>query len=114
MRNLPQRDPDDRPFAAGGNRDVDRLEQILQQEHVDLIALCRPLISEPDLPRRWLEGRGSSTAECISCNSCIYDMIVHPSREGPGLVTCVFKHNKDEHKEAQRWLASWVEKNIVR
>jgi GNAT superfamily N-acetyltransferase len=80
---------------------------------VDLIALCRPLICEPDLPRRWLEGRGSSTAECISCNSCIYDMIMHPGRKDPGLVTCVFKHDKEKHKEAQQWLVSWVEKNTT-
>jgi 2,4-dienoyl-CoA reductase-like NADH-dependent reductase (Old Yellow Enzyme family) len=99
-------------ILVGGNRDVERLEEIVRQGAVDLIALCRPLISEPDLPNRWLEGRGSSTTDCISCNSCIHAMIVHPGREAPGLVTCVFKHDKQQHKLAQEWLASWVEENV--
>jgi 2,4-dienoyl-CoA reductase-like NADH-dependent reductase (Old Yellow Enzyme family) len=98
---------------VGGNRDVDRLEQIIRQGHVDLIALCRPLISEPDLPNRWLEGRGSSSTDCISCNSCIHDMFVHPGRETPGLVRCVFKGDRDQHKAAQAWLATWVEENVA-
>jgi 2,4-dienoyl-CoA reductase-like NADH-dependent reductase (Old Yellow Enzyme family) len=101
-------------ILVGGNRDVEQLEEIVRQGAVDLVALCRPLISEPDLPNRWLARRGSSTTDCISCNSCIHAMIVHPGRDAPGLVTCVFKHDKQQHKLAQEWLASWVEKNVVR
>jgi 2,4-dienoyl-CoA reductase-like NADH-dependent reductase (Old Yellow Enzyme family) len=100
-------------ILVGGNRDIERLEEIVRQGMVDFIALCRPLISEPDLPNRWLDGRGSNTTDCISCNSCIYAMIVHPGRPEPGVVTCVFKHDKQQHKMAQEWLASWVEKNVV-
>jgi 2,4-dienoyl-CoA reductase-like NADH-dependent reductase (Old Yellow Enzyme family) len=100
-------------ILVGGNRDVDRLEQILQQGHVGLIALCRPLISEPDLPNRWLEGRGSSSTDCISCNACIHDMFVHPGSETPGLVRCVFKEDREQYKAAQAWLATWVEENVV-
>jgi 2,4-dienoyl-CoA reductase-like NADH-dependent reductase (Old Yellow Enzyme family) len=100
-------------ILVGGNRNVDRLERILQQGRVDLIALCRPLISEPDLPTRWLEGRGSSSTDCVSCNACIHDMFVHPGREAPGLVRCVFKEDRDQYKAAQAWLATWVEENVV-
>ena len=89
----------------------ERLEAIVRQGKVDFIALCRPLICEPDLPNRWLAGRGSSTAACISCNSCIYAMIVHPGRPEPGVVTCVYKHDQPQHRMAQRWLAAWVSKN---
>jgi 2,4-dienoyl-CoA reductase-like NADH-dependent reductase (Old Yellow Enzyme family) len=50
-------------ILVGGNRDVERLEAIVRRDKVDFIALCRPLINEPDLPRRWLEGRGTSATE---------------------------------------------------
>jgi 2,4-dienoyl-CoA reductase-like NADH-dependent reductase (Old Yellow Enzyme family) len=99
-------------ILVGGNRDVEHLEEILQRGRVDLISLCRPLISEPDLPQRWLEGRGKSGTDCISCNSCLHEMFVHPGRPSPGLVRCIMKQDKEQHKEAQRWLAAWVEENI--
>ena len=100
-------------ILVGGNRDVERLEEIVRGGKVDFVALCRPLISEPDLPRRWLEGQGKNTTDCISCNACLYDMYEHPGRPEFGLVRCVFKHDKQGYKMAQRWLASWVEENIV-
>ncbi|MFW9836637.1 MAG: NADH:flavin oxidoreductase [Candidatus Thorarchaeota archaeon] len=96
-------------ILVGGNRNVDLFEKIVAQEKVDFIALARPLIREPNLPNRWLEGRGSPTTECISCNSCIYLMRFHSDR----LVTCVHKYDKSLHRVAQNWLSSWV-KNIRR
>jgi len=101
-------------ILVGGNRNIEQLEEIVRQGKVDFIALCRPLISEPDLPRRWLEGRGSKKSECISCNSCIYAMIVHPGTPEPGLVRCIFKQDKEQYKIAQEWLSTWVEKNVTR
>jgi 2,4-dienoyl-CoA reductase-like NADH-dependent reductase (Old Yellow Enzyme family) len=106
-------DPSIPVILVGGNRDVERLEEIVRQRKVDFVALCRPLISEPDLPNRWLAGRGSSGTDCISCNSCIYNMIVHPGKEEPGVATCLFKHDKQQHRIAQQWIASWVEKNVI-
>ncbi|UCE10657.1 MAG: NADH:flavin oxidoreductase [Candidatus Thorarchaeota archaeon] len=93
-------------ILVGGNRDIERLESIINQGKVDLIALSRPLIREPDLPNRWLEGRGSQTTDCISCNSCIYSMHHFPER----IVTCVHKHDKALHRTAQEWLSTWVDR----
>ena len=33
------------------------------------ISLCRPLICEPDLPKKWMSNP-KYKAQCISCNSC--------------------------------------------
>jgi 2,4-dienoyl-CoA reductase-like NADH-dependent reductase (Old Yellow Enzyme family) len=101
-------------ILVGGNRDIERLEAILRRGTVDFVALCRPLIREPDLPKRWLEGRGSHTTNCISCNSCLYAMFVHPGSPEPGLVTCLVKQDKAQYKPAQEWLASWAHKNSLR
>jgi len=100
-------------ILVGGNRDVERLEEIVRRGSVDFIGLCRPLISEPALPNRWLEGQGSSGTDCISCNSCVYDMLVQLERGDPWVATCLFKHDRQQVRTAQRWLASWVKENTV-
>ncbi len=100
-------------ILVGGNRDVEHLEAILQRGAVDFIALCRPLISEPDLAKRWLGGRGGSGTDCISCNSCLYDMYTRLRKGEPWIATCLFKRDRQRVGEAQRWLASWVRENVA-
>jgi 2,4-dienoyl-CoA reductase-like NADH-dependent reductase (Old Yellow Enzyme family) len=56
-------------ILTGGNRTLDLLEQIINRDKVDFFGMARPLIREPGLPKRWLEG-GSVESECISCNGC--------------------------------------------
>lgn len=94
-------------ILVGGNRDIESLESIVQGGTVDFIALCRPLIREPDLPNRWRAGIGKRIPECVSCNSCIYAMYMHPGQPEPGLVACVCKSDKALHQKAQKWLVSW-------
>lgn len=101
-------------MLIGGNRNVERLEQIIRSGKAELISLCRPLISEPDLPRRWLERRGSSDADCISCNSCLYEMYTSLDKGQPVVASCVYKRDRRQVREAQRWLREWVSKNTVR
>ena len=98
-------------ILVGGNRDVEQLERIVEQGKVDFIAMSRPLISEPDLPKRWLEGRGSSRAECVSCNSCIYDMWTQVEKGKAWVASCLMKHDRTRVKRAQQWLSTWVKEN---
>lgn len=44
-------------IVVGGHRNVESLEEIKNRGRIDFFLLSRPLISEPDLPNRWLEGR---------------------------------------------------------
>jgi 2,4-dienoyl-CoA reductase-like NADH-dependent reductase (Old Yellow Enzyme family) len=96
-------------ILVGGNRDIEALEAILLGSKVDFIALCRPLIREPDLPNRWRAGIGGRLPECVSCNSCLYAMYVHPGQPEPGPVTCICKADKQLHQRAQKWLVTWRE-----
>jgi len=99
-------------ILVGGNRNVERLEGILDHGHADFIAMSRPLIRQPDLPNRWHEGRGSQLADCVPCNSCLFEMYMHPGRKEPGVVRCVCNQDKDLHHQAQKWLAGWARENI--
>lgn len=98
-------------ILVGGNKDVEHVEGLLRKGKIDFIAMCRPLICEPDLPDRWLLGKGKSSTECISCNSCIYDMIMNANKGEARITRCLYKNDKEEHKQAQKWLASWVRKH---
>jgi 2,4-dienoyl-CoA reductase-like NADH-dependent reductase (Old Yellow Enzyme family) len=70
-------------ILTGGNRSIGRLENILQNsENVDFFGIARPLIREPGLPKRWLEGQGDDVAKCIHCNGCFGTI-----RKGP--VHCI-------------------------
>ncbi len=95
-------------ILVGGNRDIERLEKLVQNGTAEFISICRPLIREPDLPNRWKDGKGSNTTECISCNSCIYAVLVHPGRE-ERMPFCIVKHIKQQHKTAQEWLHDRIE-----
>ncbi len=57
-------------ILVGGHRNIERMEDILNKEKVDFLSLCRPLISEPELPKRWLDGVGKENTDCVSCNAC--------------------------------------------
>jgi 2,4-dienoyl-CoA reductase-like NADH-dependent reductase (Old Yellow Enzyme family) len=56
---------------VGGIKSFSRIEEILSSKAADLVALCRPLIRQPDLPNRWRSGEGPDKAECVSCNACL-------------------------------------------
>lgn len=56
-------------MLVGGIRSRTTAEEILEKEEADLISLSRPLIREPDLPKKWQKGK--DTADCIYCNGCM-------------------------------------------
>lgn len=55
-------------FSVGGFRSYERVQQAVA-DGIDGIALSRPLIWEPELPKRWQQG-DTARAKCISCNGC--------------------------------------------
>lgn len=62
----------DVPIILGcGNKNVELLEKIVQKDdQIDFVSFARPLVREPNLPNRWLEGKGDAEVDCISCNFC--------------------------------------------
>jgi 2,4-dienoyl-CoA reductase-like NADH-dependent reductase (Old Yellow Enzyme family) len=59
------------PLAVvGGMRSLPVMEQAIDSGAVDCVSLCRPLIREPDLIKRWSEG-DTRPADCVSCGACM-------------------------------------------
>lgn len=71
-------------IAVGGIRSYEHAAEIIKSSKADFVALSRPLIREPDLPKRWHEGDRGKTS-CISCNQCFT-----PGLQGKG-VQCMLE-----------------------
>ena len=56
-------------ICVGGFRSRDFMEKILRDTKIELISLSRPLIREPNLPKKFFDGT-SDVSKCISCNAC--------------------------------------------
>ncbi|MCL2767140.1 MAG: NADH:flavin oxidoreductase [Synergistaceae bacterium] len=59
-------------ILVGGFRSYERISQILSDGIADFVSMSRPLICEPNLPKRWKASRANNKrrAKCISCNGC--------------------------------------------
>ncbi len=66
-------------MLVGGLRSRDKIEEILAAGDADYFSMARPLIRQPDLPRRWQRGEVIRAA-CISCSGCY-----RPARKGEGI-----------------------------
>jgi 2,4-dienoyl-CoA reductase (NADPH2) len=58
-------------IAAGRIPDPKFAESILREEKADLIALCRPLLRDPEWPNKMREGRDKEIQKCTYCNDCM-------------------------------------------
>lgn len=56
-------------LLVGGLRTRSLMEEVLDSGDADFISLCRPLLCEPDLPRRFAD-HGQAASSCVSGNRC--------------------------------------------
>ena len=54
------------------------MEEILETGKADIIELRRPLLADPYLPKKLLEGREDEIFKCVRCNNCFAESV------GPG------------------------------
>jgi 2,4-dienoyl-CoA reductase-like NADH-dependent reductase (Old Yellow Enzyme family) len=73
-------------ILVGGIRSFETADELIRTGTADYISLCRPLIREPDLIKRWKSG-DLRKSECISDSACF-----QPGMEGKG-VRCVHVNN---------------------
>ncbi|MCT8986960.1 NADH:flavin oxidoreductase [Shewanella phaeophyticola] len=56
-------------ITVGGLTDIDAIEAIANTTDIQFFALSRPLLSEPHLIKRWIEG-DRAPVECERCSKC--------------------------------------------
>jgi 2,4-dienoyl-CoA reductase-like NADH-dependent reductase (Old Yellow Enzyme family) len=82
-------------MVVGGFRSYRVAEKAISEDGMDYISMARPLIREPGLPNRWMQG-DRKRATCISCNKCF-----KPGREEGGIY-CVIEKRKIEREVKKR------------
>jgi 2,4-dienoyl-CoA reductase (NADPH2) len=61
-------------MVVGRIHDPEVAERILADGQADLIAMARPLLADPELPRKVASGQQRRIRRCISCENCIDSM----------------------------------------
>ena len=69
-------------ILVGGIRSYGESQRLVEEGTADYVSMCRPLIREPNLIKRWKSG-DTRDAECLLDNACF-----QPGMEGKG-VHCV-------------------------
>ena len=64
-------------FAVGGFVRPAAMEAAIRNGDVDGIALCRPLIADPQFPKKIANG-DADVSRCIQCNLCLFYFTVAP------------------------------------
>lgn len=54
---------------VGGLRSIEKINQHLDETRIEYISLSRPLVREPNLIQRWMDG-DTRPSLCVSCNTC--------------------------------------------
>ena len=76
--------------AVGSITNVDIAEEYLAKGYCDFIAMCRPLMADPDMPKKAAQNRPEDIRPCLRCNECIMRLSVPGANKptGPKEVNC--------------------------
>jgi 2,4-dienoyl-CoA reductase-like NADH-dependent reductase (Old Yellow Enzyme family)/thioredoxin reductase len=81
-------------MVAGRLGDPERIRSMLGEGGIDAVALGRPLLADPDLPRKMAEGRED---EIMACGSCLQGCLAQVKGGGP--IACIV--NPEVGREAE-------------
>lgn len=59
-------------IAVGRLNDVKLIEQIIEDGWADMVAMCRPIIADPRIVKKMIEGRSDDIRQCMACNWCLH------------------------------------------
>ncbi|MBW2623295.1 MAG: FAD-dependent oxidoreductase [Deltaproteobacteria bacterium] len=78
----------DIPVVARGRiQDPVQAEEILASNQADMVSMVRPIIADPELPNKAMDGRLDEIAKCIGCNEACWGTIYF-SRMLTGGISC--------------------------
>ena len=95
--------------TVGSIMDIKSADQIIAEGNADFVAMCRPLLADPDMPRKYALGREEDHRPCIRCQYCGSRLMI------PSVINCAvnpflgneleFPGNKVKKADAPRRVA---------
>jgi 2,4-dienoyl-CoA reductase-like NADH-dependent reductase (Old Yellow Enzyme family)/thioredoxin reductase len=90
--------PDLLVCTVGSIMDIRQAEEILAAGRADFVAMCRPLLADPEMPRKYALGREEDHRPCIRCQYCGLRLMI------PAVINCAvnpFLGNETEFPEGR-------------
>ncbi|MBR6812480.1 MAG: FAD-dependent oxidoreductase, partial [Oscillospiraceae bacterium] len=56
--------------TVGSIMNIERAEHIIASGMADFVSMCRPLLADPEMPRKYAEGREADHRPCMRCQYC--------------------------------------------
>lgn len=84
--------------TVGSIMNIERAEAILASGKADMVAMCRPLLADPEMPRKYAHGREEDHRPCLRCQYCGFRLMI------PAVINCAvnpFLGNETEFPEAK-------------
>ncbi len=83
-------------------------EKILQEGKADMVAMLRPLIADPELPKKAKEGRFDEIRFCVACNQGCMDMVMQAQP-----ITCLVNPTVGREAEFRNLRAERKKKVVI-
>ncbi|MCQ2452368.1 MAG: FAD-dependent oxidoreductase, partial [Oscillospiraceae bacterium] len=75
-RKVKERYPDLLVNTVGSIVSIDYAEEIIANGWADFVAMCRPLMADPDMPRKYAENRPEDRRPCLRCDTCTKHLMI--------------------------------------
>jgi 2,4-dienoyl-CoA reductase-like NADH-dependent reductase (Old Yellow Enzyme family)/thioredoxin reductase len=84
--------------TVGSIMNVQQADEIIAGGKADLVAMCRPILADPEMPRKYALGREEDHRPCLRCQYCGLRLII------PAVINCAvnpFLGNETEFPEGR-------------
>jgi 2,4-dienoyl-CoA reductase-like NADH-dependent reductase (Old Yellow Enzyme family)/thioredoxin reductase len=65
--------------TVGSIMNIKNAEAILSAGQADFVAMCRPFLADPEMPRKYAQGKEEDHRPCLRCQHCGYHLLIHGS-----------------------------------
>ena len=81
--------------TVGSITSIDMAEEIISKGEADFVAMCRPLMADPEMPRKYAQNRPEDRRPCLRCDACARFFPPRPLNCAVNPISGVFKELKD-------------------